>query len=173
MDETVSVTAVESGPVRATVQVVKKTDRSTITQNISVWRTMPRIDFATVVDWHEKCHFLKAEFPVAVQSRTATYEIQYGAIERSTHQSNIVERAKFEVPAHKWIDLSESNYGVSLLNESKYGFSVQGNTMRISLLRSTTNPDPHADEGRQVFTYSLLPHRGTWQAAGTVRRRTS
>ena len=170
VDETVSVTAVESGPVRATVRVVKKTERSTITQNISLWRTLPRIDFATEVDWHEKCHFLKAEFPVAVQSRTATYEIQYGAIERPTHYSDAVDRAKFEVPGHRWIDLSEAGYGVSLLNESKYGFSVHDNVMRISLLRSTTNPDPTADKGRQVFTYSLYPHADSWQKAQTVRR---
>lgn len=74
------------------------------------------------------------------------------------------------MPAHRWIDLSERGYGVSLLNDSKYGFGVHQNVMSISLLRSPTNPDPHADEGEQVFTYSLLPHAGSWQDAETVRR---
>ncbi len=170
VDNVVSMEVVESGPVRATVRIVKTTGRSTITQDISLWRTTPRIDFRTRVDWHEKSRLLKALFPVNVLSRTATYEIQFGAIERPTHFSTSEDRARFEVPAHRWIDLSERRYGVSLLNDCKYGFGVHQNVMSISLLRSPINPDPHADEGEQVFTYSLFPHAGSWQDAETVRR---
>jgi len=170
VDEVVAVSVTETGPVRATVRVVKKTERSTITQDISLWRTIPRIDFVTSVEWWEKRRLMKACFPVEVLSRTATYEIQYGAIERPTHRSNSVERARFEVTGHKWIDLSEGDYGVSLLNDCKYGFDVYQNTMRISLLRSPIVPDPHADEGHHESVYSLYPHRASWREAETVRR---
>ena len=166
----VSIGVTELGPVRASVRVVKITERSTITQDISLWRSIPRIDFVTEVDWREKNRMLKAAFPVNVLSRNATYEIQYGAIERPTHFTTSYDRAKFEVTGHKWIDLSETGYGVSLLNDCKYGFDVHDNVMRISLLRSPTNPDPDCDQGRQVFTYSLYPHKGSWQEAQTVRR---
>ena len=170
LDDVVSISVTERGPVRATVRVVKKTGESTLTQDISIYRTIPRIDFVTSVEWYEKRRLLKAAFPVDVLSRTATYEIQYGAIERPTHQSTSHDRAKFEVPAHRWIDLSEADYGVSLLNDCKYGFDTHENVMRISLLRAPVRPDPWADEGHHEFTYSLYPHKGTWREAGTVRR---
>ena len=170
LDTAESIAVVENGPIRATVRVVKRAGQSTITQNISLWRSIPRIDIHTVVDWHEKNTLLKALFPVNVRSRTATYEIQYGAIERPTHFSTSHDRARFEVSAQRWIDLSEHGYGVSLLNDSKYGHNVKDNVMSISLLRSSTNPDPNADQGHHEFTYSLYPHAGSWQDAGTVRR---
>jgi len=170
MNDVVSVSVTETGPVRATVRVVKRTENSALTQDISLWRTIPRIDFVTSVEWWEKRRLLKAAFPVEVLSRTATYEIQYGAIERPTHHSNSHDRAKFEVTGHRWIDLSEGSYGVSLLNDCKYGFDTHGNTMRISLLRSPIRPDRHADEGHHEFVYSLYPHAGSWREAHTVRR---
>ena len=170
MDDVVSITVMERGPVRGVVRVVKKTDKSTLTQDITVWSTVPRVDFVTSVEWNEKYRLLKAAFPVDVLSRTATYEIQYGAIERPTHHSNERDRAKFEVPGHRWIDLSEGDYGVSLLNDCKYGFDTYQNTMRISLLRSAVRPDPKADEGHHDFTYSVYPHAGTWREAQTVHR---
>lgn len=170
IDEVVSVAVTETGPVRGTVRVVKKSNRSTITQDISIYRTIPRIDFATSVEWHERKRLLKASFPVDVFCRMATYEIQYGSIERPTHRSTSHDAAQFEVPAHRWIDLSEDGYGVSLLNDCKYGFDVRGNVMRISLLRAPSSPDPNADQGHHEFTYSLYPHAGTWQEADTVRR---
>jgi alpha-mannosidase len=170
MDDVVSIEVTERGPVRATVRVVKKTDKSTLTQDISVWANNPRIDFATSVEWFEKYRLLKVAFPVDIMSRNATYEIQYGAIERPTHYSNERDRAKFEVAGHRWIDMSEDNYGVSVLNDCKYGFDTHDNTMRISLLRGAVRPDPKADEGHHDFTYSLYPHSGTWQQAGTVRK---
>ena len=169
-DDVESIEVVERGPVRATVRVVKKTEHSTLTQDISIWSSIPRIDFATSVDWHEKRRLLKVAFPVNVLSRTATYEVQYGAYERPTHHSSSYDRAKFEVPGHRWIDLSEGEHGVSLLNDCKYGFDTYQNTMRISLLRSATSPDPKADQGYHEFVYSMYPHAGGWQDAETVRR---
>jgi len=170
VDRVESIEVVERGPVRATIRIVWKSGRSTISQDISLWRTIPRIDFATRVDWHEKHKLLRACFPVDVTSRRATFEIQYGAIERPTHRSTEWDAARFEVPGHRWIDLSETGYGVSLLNDCKYGFDVTDNVMRISLLRAPTHPDPHADEGEHEFVCSLMPHAGSWQEAETVRR---
>jgi alpha-mannosidase len=169
IDTVDSVEVIENGPIRATVRITRSASKSTVIQDISLHRDSRRVDVKTVVDWHEKNRLLKALFPVNVHSRTATYEIQYGAIERATHYSTSRDRARYEVPAHRWIDLSETGYGVSLLNDCKYGFGVHENVMNISLLRSPTMPDPNTDQGRQEFTYSLYPHAGSWQDAHTVR----
>jgi alpha-mannosidase len=110
---------------------------------------------------------LKVAFPVDVLSTQATYDVQWGNIRRPTHRNTSWDWARFETCAHKWVDLSEGDYGVSLLNDCKYGHDVQGNVIRLTLLRGPTYPDPDADQGEHHFTYSLLPHRGDWRA-GTV-----
>jgi alpha-mannosidase len=159
---------VEEGPVRAVVRVVRKTERSTITQDIALYALHSRVEVNTHVDWNEKRALLKVAFPVAIHSHRATYDIQYGAIERATHDSTAHDRARFEVPAHHWADLSEGNYGVSLLNDCKYGYDVKDNIMRLSLLRASVDPDEHADEGEHTMTYALYPHGGDWRN-GTVQ----
>ncbi len=164
-----SVEVIESGPVRAIVRVVRKTERSTITQDITMYAGVPRVDFVTHVDWHEKRVLMKAAFPVAVRSSRATYEIQYATIERATHRNTDFDRGRYEVPAHRWADLSEGDYGVSLLNDCKYGYDTKDNVMRLSLLRAPVDPDPHADEGEHDFTYSLYPHAWSWRN-GTVQQ---
>jgi alpha-mannosidase len=93
----------------------------------------------------------------------ATYEIQWGDIQRPTHHNTSWDWAKFEVPAHKWVDLSEGGYGVSLLNDCKYGHDIHDNVIRLTLLRSPSYPDPTADQGHHQFTYSLLPHGSDWK----------
>ena len=108
--------------------------------------------------------------PLGCQSDTAAFEIPFAAISRTTKRESLEEKAKFEVSALKWADLSDSRGGLSLLNDSKYGYSAQGDTLRISLLRSPVWPDPTADKGRHEFTYSLYPHRGLWNEGETVRR---
>lgn len=102
---------------------------------------------ASEVEWHEKWKFLKVEFPVDITNTEASYETQYGIIRRPTHYNTSWDMAKFEVCCHKWADLSENGYGVSILNDSKYGFATCGNMMRLSLLRSPKAPDAHADMG--------------------------
>jgi alpha-mannosidase len=150
---------------------VTRTHRqSTIEQDIVVYAKTPRIDFVTRADWHERQTLLKAAFPVAVRSTRATYEVQFGAVERPTHRNTSWDQEKFEVAAQRWADLSESGYGVSLLNDCKYGHDTRGNVLRITLLRGATWPDPKADEGAHAFTYSLFPHAGNWTDAETVRR---
>jgi alpha-mannosidase len=161
---------VETGPVRAVIRVVKKFQNSRFTQDIMLYPGVPRVDCAMQVDWHEKHILLKAAFPVSVSSRTASYEIPFGAIRRPTTRETPAEKAKFEVPALHWADLSDGSYGVSILNESKYGYDTKDNVIRLTLLRSPAWPDPHADEGAHQFTYAIYPHKGGWEQAGTVRR---
>ena len=160
---------IEEGPVRATVEIVRRYMSSHITQRISLWRSSPRIDIATEIDWHEHQTLLKAVFPLAINSTRATYEIQFGNVERPTHRNTSWDLARFETYAHRWIDLSEGGYGVSLLNDSKYGHDVHDNVVRLTLLKSSIFPDAHADEGLHRFTYSLLPHVGDWREAQSVR----
>jgi alpha-mannosidase len=161
---------IEQGPLRGVLRIHRTHDKSQIVQDMTVYAHTPRIDFATRAEWHQRQTLLKAAFPVAVRASNATYEIQFGAIQRPTHTNTSWERQKFEVAAHRWSDLSEPGYGVSLLNDCKYGHDTRGNVLRITLLRGTTSPDPQADEGHHVFTYSLLPHRGHWTEAGVVQR---
>ena len=127
-----------------------------------------RVDFDTEVDWHETNRLLKVAFPVSVRSPRATYEIQFGHVERPTHANTSWDVARFEVCAHKWADLSEPGYGVALLNDCKYGYDIRGNVIRLSLLRAPTWPDPVADRGRHRFTYRLLPHAGDLREAGVI-----
>ncbi len=154
---------VESGPVRASVLIESTYRSSRITQRICLYNNTKRIDFATEVDWHETHTLLKVAFPVSVHSPTATYDIQWGNIQRPTHRNTSWDFAKFEVPAQKWADLSEGNYGVAILNDCKYGYDIRDNVIRLSLIKSATMPDPNADQGMHRFTYSLLPHTGDWR----------
>jgi alpha-mannosidase len=113
---------------------------------------------------------LKAVFPVDILADKATYDIQFGSIERPTHKNTSWDEAKFEVCAHKYADLSDGGYGVALMNDCKYGYDIHDGVMQISLLRSPTDPNPVADVGEHSFTYSLYPHEGTLAQSDTVRR---
>ncbi|MCP4642767.1 MAG: alpha-mannosidase [bacterium] len=164
-----SIEVIESGPVRAVVRIIRTTDLSTITQDVTLYAGSPRLDFVTHVDWHDRRTLMKAAFPVDVRSDHATFEIQFGALNRPTHANRDADLAQFEVPAQKWADLSEGDYGASLLNDCKYGYDVKDNVLRISLLRAPLEPDKHADEGEHTFTYSLYPHGADWRN-GTVQQ---
>ncbi len=169
VDDVTSWRVVETGPLRGGVEVVRRYGDSTITQRILLHAEVPRIDFPTTVDWREHQVLLKAAFPVAVNSPRATFEIQWGNVERPTHWNTSWDWARFETCAHKWIDLSEGGYGVSLLNDCKYGHDVKGHVMRLTLLKSGIYPDPEADQGYHEFSYALLPHQGDWRDGETVR----
>lgn len=158
-----SITLVEEGKLRATIEVRREVLNSIIVQQISIAYNSCRIDFQTRLDWHDKNTLLKAAFPVEVLSPNATYEIPWGDIQRPTHRNNSWDWAKFEVPAQKWVDLSEGGHGVSLLNDSMYGHDIHDNVIRITLLRSPSYPDPSADLGEHEFVYSLLPHGSEWK----------
>jgi alpha-mannosidase len=155
------------------VRVKYHTEKSTFVQTISLEGDMVNID--NDVDWHESHVLLKAAFPLAAESDHATYEIPYGSIERPTTRTNSWDKAQFEVPAMRWADLSGKGtdgkvHGLSVINDSKYGYDATGNVLRITLLRSAKWPDPEADMGRQHFHYALYPHARTWKDAETMRR---
>ena len=133
---------------------------STIEQTMILHSTSRRIDFKTHVNWQERQQLLKASFDVDIRATEATYNIQYGSVKRPTHWNNSWDMARFESVAHQWVDFSERDYGVALLNDCKYGHNVKDHTMSISLLKGAIFPDPTADLGEHEFTYSLLPHVG-------------
>ena len=147
--------------VGAGIRIVRRHGSSTVTQTIMLYSELERIDFDTEIDWHETHHTLRTAFPVDINSDHATYEIQYGTIERPTHMNTTWDEMKFEVCAHKFADLSEGGYGVSLLNDCKYGHDIHDGVMCLSLLRSPTYPNPTPiDNGISTCTYSLVPHTG-------------
>lgn len=135
----------------------------------------PRLIVNVRIDWHESHTLLRALFPTNIRAPFATYEIPFGHIQRPTTRDNPIDKAKFEVPAHRWMDLSEPaangkpGRGLAILNDSKYGHSCHASVMGLSLLRSPKWPDPNADRGTHEFTYSLMPHHGDWRAAGVDR----
>ena len=153
---------VEEGPLRAAIEIERRILSSAYVQRLSLAYNSPRLDITTDIDWIERHMLLKAAFPVDVLSPVATYEIQWGNVERPTHRNTSWDWARFETCAQKWVDLSEGGYGLSLLNDCKYGHDIRDNVIRITLLRSPSNPDPEADLGEHRFTYSILPHEGPW-----------
>jgi alpha-mannosidase len=158
------------GYIRDAITIKRTWQHSHFTQIISLDAGADTVRIENTIDWHEKHILLKAAFPLAHSSDSATYEIPYGSITRPTTRNNSFEKAKFEVPALRWADLGDATAGLSILNDSKYGYDALGNTLRITLLRSPTSPDPDADQGPQHFTYALYPHTGTWKQAETVHR---
>lgn len=144
-------------------------EASTLTQTMVFYATTPQIDFETVVDWHERHMLLKVAFDTDIMSDTVRNETQFGFLDRPTTDNDPLQRAKFEVPQHKWSDLSDGGFGIALLNDCKYGIEARGGTLSLSLLKSGTHPDPRADEGEQAFTYSLLPHQGAFSVETVVR----
>ncbi|WP_411349155.1 alpha-mannosidase [Paenibacillus sp. WLX2291] len=159
----------EQGALRAVVQFVWHYNDTIITQQLIVYRHDRRIDFVTHVDWKERQKLLKVAFPVQIRSTEATYDIQFGNVKRPTHWNTSWDWARFESVGHQWADLSERNYGVSLLNDCKYGYDIKDHVIRLSLLKSAIYPDPMADYGQHQFTYSLYPHGGDWLDGGTVQ----
>jgi alpha-mannosidase len=141
---------------------------SRLTQTVRLDAHSRRLEFHTTVDWHEERTLLKVCFPLAVRARHATYEMPFGYAERPTHYSTSWDRARYEVPGHRWADLSEHGFGVAVLTDSKYGYSCFGNELRISLLRSPKSPDPEADMGRHELAYALVPHAGGWREGGVL-----
>lgn len=164
-----SVELIEDGNIKAVIRFKYKYMNTTISQDMIVYANSNRIDFKTNVDWREKKQLLKVAFVVDIRSTMATYDVQFGNVKRPTHWNTSWDRARFESVAQQWVDLSERNYGVSLLNNCKYGHDIKDNVMRLTLLKSATHPDPVQDQGEQNFTYSLLPHSGDFIDGNTVK----
>src|ERR1017187_7259602 len=164
-----SVEVVGSFPDQS-VRVTRHWQNSKFVQTIGLgsWDS-DQVDIDNEIDWHEKHVLLKAAFPLAASGPFATYEIPYGTIDRPTTRSNSWEQAQFEVPAMRWADLGDGKHGLSVINNSKYGYDAVGNVLRLTLLRSPKWPDADADMGHHHFHYALYPHAGTWKDALTVR----
>ena len=160
--------ALVDGP-RAVLRHTYRFAGSVLTQDVVLFSGSRRVDFITTVDWHESARMLRTSFPVDVRPTEATCDIQFGSIKRPTHRNTPADRAKFEICAHKWLDLSDQDYGVALLNDCKYGHHVRDNVLDLNLLRSPSYPDPMADRGLHHFTYSLYPHLGDHVVGGVVR----
>lgn len=159
---------IENGNLRAILRFTYKYHNSSICQDMIVYRDSRRIDFAAKADWQESHRLLKAAFYTDIHVTKANYDIQFGHVERPTHWNTSWDWAKFEVCGHKWADLSETGYGISLLSNCKYGYSIKDNAMKLSLLKSAKYPDCSADMGEHEFTYALLPHKGNFIEGGTI-----
>jgi alpha-mannosidase len=151
------------------IRIKYRFQSSTFVQIISLREGSDQVDIDNDIDWHESHVLLKAAFPLAASGPFATYEIPYGTIDRPTTRNNSWEKAQFEVPAQQWADLGDGKHGLSLINDSKFGYDAVGNMLRLTLLRSPKWPDPDADMGHHHFHYALYPHAGTWKDAMTVR----
>ncbi|MFC1563472.1 alpha-mannosidase [candidate division KSB1 bacterium] len=158
--------------LKVSLRIEKEFSGSRYAQNLVLYKNSPRLDIENTVDWDESHRLLKAAFNLGVKNDFATYEISYGTIQRAAVPKNSFDRAKFEVSGHKWIDMTDESgeFGVSLLNDSKYGFDVKDSKMRITLLKAPKYPDPEADIGKHKFTYSIYPHKGDWREGETYRK---
>lgn len=169
-DRMVSREVVTEGPLFITLRSKYEVGRrSALVQEMTFYAASPRVDFETWVDWQETHTLLKAGFPLDLNAPRFRCEIQYGHVTRNTHSNTPFDQAQFEVCAHKWVDLSEGDYGVALLNDGKYGHDTLDNMLSITLLKSPSAPDPQADRGEHTFTYALLPHLGAFTAEEVVR----
>ncbi len=160
---------IEKGPVRATLKVTKKMLNNEFTQLIHFYADSRRIDFETTVDWKLSQHLCKVHFPVDVHTDEATFDIQFGNLKRKIHQNTSWDEARFESCAHKWADMSEGGYGVSLMNDCKYGYSAIDGNLSLTLFKAGTEPFEKADIEVHKFTYSLLPHSGSWVEGNTEK----
>lgn len=167
--ELVRFEVVECGALQMKLHMEWSYMNSVIRQDMILYSNSRRIDFHTTVDFHEQHQLLKAAFPVDIRATYGTYDVQYGNVRRPNHWNTSWDQARFESVAHRWADLSERNYGVSILNDCKYGHDIKDNVIRISLLRAGTHPDYLQDQGMHEFTYALLPHGGDFVEGSVVQ----
>jgi alpha-mannosidase len=160
IEKAARIEVIEQGPARAKVRVVHRFRDSEFTQDVSLIAGAPHVDVEFSTEWHERSTFLKAGFPVSVSSAKVTAEIPYGAIER--------DQAGSEMVMGKWVDISDADYGVAILNNGRNGFDAKDNLVRLSLIRGPWGPDPRADEGQHSVGYSIYPHRGGWRDGKVV-----
>ncbi len=166
-----SIQWIEIGDIQQCVRVVRELAGCEFTQDYILAAHSPIVRIKTSVDWQAGHVLIKANFPLNLTADISTAETACGAIDRPTQPETAIEKAKWELPMHRWVDLTDNSgeYGVSLLNDCKYGFDAGTDYLRLTLLRSPNWPDPTSDRRYHEFTYAIYPHSGTWQAAQTVR----
>ncbi len=170
LDEDAEISVIEQNLLRVVLRVRRKYLSSVITQDLIFYHEGTRIDIVSHVDWKEKNILLRGYVPVNIHAEQATYEIQYGNVQRPTHYNTSWEQARFEVCAHKWIDMSEDGYGVSILNDCKYGYDVHDGVIGLTMLKSAVYPNPDADKESHEFAYAIISHQGGWRENGTIQQ---
>lgn len=170
LQEKATVTVKAKGPVVAILSVKRRLNKSTLTQEIRLEAGSRTVEFVTTVDWQEKHKLLKVNFPVSIHATESLHEIQFGHLARPTHESTNHAAAQFEVCQQKWTGLCDNGHGVALLNDCKYGISVQDNVMGLTLLKSGLAPDMHADIGEQSFTYAFYAWDGPFAESDVVQQ---
>ena len=161
--------SVEKSSLMTKVKMTWDYEDSVISQEIRLYNDDRRIDFVTHADWHEHQQLLRVLFPLDIRTSEATFDIQYGNVKRPTYENTSWDMAKFETVGHQWADYSETGYGVSLMNDCKYGYSARGHVLGMSLIKCGIYPDYAADQGSHDFTYALYPHKGSWQESGVQK----
>lgn len=169
IDDVQSCEIIETGALRTVMRVVRRFQESTIQQDYIFYSDVDRVDIQYTIDWHEKHILLKVDYPVDVNASRATFDIQFGNIERSAHNNTTWDFAQFEACGHKWADLSDNSFGLSVLNDCKYGWNVKEGHIRPSILRSATEPNPNQDRETHYVTYALYPHIGAVQDSRVVQ----
>jgi alpha-mannosidase len=159
-DGPVRISVAETGPHRAALRIERSYRSSKVVQIVSLARTARMVTFDTYLDWHEQQEVLKAVFPFDMNVSEVRSEIQFGHVTRATHRNTTWDRARFEASMHRWIDMSEPDFGVALINDCKYAYDAHEQTIRLTLVRGTVHPHPQADQGEHRLAYALMPHGG-------------
>lgn len=169
LPETAEIEVLGAGPLAAALRVTRTIHHSPMTQEIWLRRGSRTVEFRTRIDWQEQHKMLKVNFPTAIQTNEAIHEIQFGHLRRPNHASRPFDADRFEVANQKWSALAEENRGAAVLNDCKYGLNVEGNSINLTLLRSTLAPDMTADQGVQEFTYAFHAWNGPFFESDLVQ----
>lgn len=170
LDEEGEISLIESSPWKATVCVKRRISNSDWLQEISLSADSTRVDFETKVHWQEKHRLLKVAFPTGIHAEEGINEMQFGYVKRPTHRSRPYDADRFEVPNHRYTALCDENRGAAVLNDCKYGVSMLGDEIALTLLRAATAPDLHADRGDHQIKYSYYVWDGSFMASDVVRQ---
>ena len=168
-DGKAAISVVETGPHRAAIRVERNYRKSKVVQVISLAAGARQLEFDTFIDWQERAQVIKAQFPFDLNTSEIRSEIQFGHVKRPTHRNTSWDRARFEASMHRWVDLSEADFGVALLNDCKYGYDCHEQSVRLTLVRGSTHPDPEADLGEHRIRYALFVHEGVADLAQVHR----
>lgn len=168
-DEAAQIDVVETGPHRAALRIERRYAASRIVQIVSLQESKKQVEFDTEVDWQERQTLLKTGFPLDLNVSETRAEIQFGHVKRASHKNTSWDQAQFETSMHRWVDMSEPDFGAALLTDCKYGYDAVEQTLRLTLLKGPNMPDPNADLGLHRFRYALLLHEGEQDLAQVVR----
>ena len=168
-DGKADISLVETGPHRAAIRVERPYQKSKIVQVISLTAGERQVEFDTFIDWQERAQVIKAQFGFDLNISEIRSEIAFGHVTRQTHRNTTWDRARFEASMHRWVDISEADFGIALLNDSKYAYDCHEQSVRLTLVRGSTFPDPDADLGEHRIRYAMFVHEGVADLAEVPR----